>query len=100
MLESILEGNKTSDVKLEILKRNKADDNKENFEKIKIMLKSSRNGKKLGVLTKEEPQGDLVKSFSKELQATEMEQVDISRGIESALSVKDSDEGVRHAKIP
>lgn len=90
MLESILSGNDSSDVKLVLLKRNKADNNAENYKIITDALKES--GKKVGVLTKESPQGELVTSFQKALDDTKLEQVDVTKGIEIALSVKEPEE--------
>lgn len=90
MLESILSGNDSSDVKLVLLKRNKADNNAENYKIITDALKES--GEKVGVLTKESPQGELVTSFQKALDDTKLEQVDVTKGIEIALSVKELEE--------
>src|SRR5690349_6466062 len=90
MLESILSGNDSSDVKLVLLKRNKADGNAENYKIITDALKES--GEKVGVLTKESPQGELVTSFQKALDDTKLKQVDVTKGIEIALSVKEPEE--------
>lgn len=90
MLETILSGNETSDVKLVLLKRNKADNNAENFQTLTDALRAS--GEKVGVLAKESPQGELVTSFQKALDDTKLEQVDASKGIEIALSVKEPEE--------
>ncbi|KAF1331979.1 Fact complex subunit spt16, partial [Globisporangium splendens] len=90
MLESILSGNDSSDVKLVLLKRNKADGNAENYKILTDAIKES--GEKVGVLTKESPQGDLVASFQKALDDTKLEQVDVTKGIEIALSVKEEEE--------
>lgn len=90
MLESILGSNEGSDVKLVLLKRNKADSNAANFATITDALKAL--GGKVGVLTKESPQGELVTSFQKALADTKLEQVDVTKGIEAALSVKEPEE--------
>lgn len=90
MLESILSGNDSSDVKLVLLKRNKADGNAENYKTLSDAIKQS--GDKVGVLSKESPQGELVTSFQKALDDTKLEQVDVTKGIEAALSVKEPEE--------
>lgn len=90
MLEAILPGNETSDVKLVLLKRNKADGNAANYAIMMDAIKQS--GAKVGVLTKEDPQGELVNAFNKALKEIEIEQVDVTKGIETALSVKETDE--------
>ncbi|TMW55175.1 hypothetical protein Poli38472_013937 [Pythium oligandrum] len=90
MLEAILGGNETSEIKLQLLKRNKADGNAENYKIITDALKES--GKKVGMLTKEDPQGDLVNTFRKALEETQLEQVDVTKGIELALTVKEPEE--------
>lgn len=90
MLEAILGGNERSEVKLELLKRNKGDNNAANYKILMDAVKES--GAKVGVLTKEDPQGELVASFKKELEATGVEQVDVTKGIEMALSIKAPEE--------
>lgn len=90
MLEAILPGNETSEVKLELLKRNKADGNAANYAIMMEAIKQS--GAKVGVLTKEDPQGELVNAFNSALKDTAVEQVDVTKGIEAALSVKETEE--------
>jgi nucleosome binding factor SPN SPT16 subunit len=90
MLEAIQDGNANSTVKLELLKRNKADNNAENYKTIVDALRAS--GGKVGVLSKESPQGELVATFNKALEESQLEQVDVSKGIELALSVKEHEE--------
>lgn len=90
MLEAILGENERSEVKLELLKRNKGDNNAANYGVLMDAIKAS--GPKVGMLTKESPQGELVASFKKALDATEVEQVDVTKGVEIALSVKASEE--------
>ncbi|ETI42874.1 hypothetical protein L917_11580 [Phytophthora nicotianae] len=90
MLEAVAQENATSDVKLELLKRNKADGNVANFKVLTDAIKAS--GAKTGVLTKENPLGELVASFKKALEATDVEQVEVGKGIETVLTVKESEE--------
>ncbi|CAH0492402.1 unnamed protein product [Peronospora farinosa] len=90
MLEVVAQANLSSDITLELLKRNKADKNKANFTVLIDAIKAS--GPKTGVLTKENPLGELVASFKKELEATKVEQVEIGKGIEMVLTVKESEE--------
>ncbi|RLN61831.1 hypothetical protein BBJ29_003855 [Phytophthora kernoviae] len=90
MLEAVAKENASSDVKLELLKRNKADGNKANFKVLTDAIQQS--GAKVGVLSKENPLGELVASFKKALTAAETEQVDISKGIETVLTVKETEE--------
>ncbi|KDO29493.1 hypothetical protein SPRG_06033 [Saprolegnia parasitica CBS 223.65] len=92
MLEAIQEGNATSDIKLELLKREKADGNKANYETLIKALQGSGAGKRLGVLAKENPEGDLVQLFLKEVEAAAFEKVDVSKGIEAALRIKATEE--------
>ncbi|CAI5734791.1 unnamed protein product [Peronospora destructor] len=79
-----------SDITLELLKRNKADNNKANFNVLLDAIKAS--GAKTGVLTKENPFGELVASFKTELKAANVEQVEVGKGIELVLAVKESEE--------
>ncbi|KAL3670335.1 hypothetical protein V7S43_004646 [Phytophthora oleae] len=90
MLEAVAKENASSDVKLELLKRNKADGNQANFKVLTDAIKAS--GAKTGVLTKENPLGELVASFKKALEATEVEQVEVGKGIETVLTVKENEE--------
>ncbi|KAF1789227.1 Creatinase/Aminopeptidase P/Spt16, N-terminal [Phytophthora cactorum] len=90
MLEAVAKENATSDVKLELLKRNKADGNQANFKILTDAIKAS--GAKTGVLTKENPLGELVASFKKALEATDVEQVEVGKGIETVLTVKETEE--------
>ncbi|CAK4071914.1 unnamed protein product [Aphanomyces euteiches] len=92
MLEEILDGNDSSDVKLELLKREKADGNKANYEKLIQAIQADSIKKRLGVLAKENPEGDLVQSFVKEVDAAGFEKIDISKAIECALRVKAPEE--------
>ncbi|KAJ0407686.1 hypothetical protein ATCC90586_001868 [Pythium insidiosum] len=90
MLEAIQGGNDSSEVKLELLKRNKADNNAENFKILADALKQS--GSVVGMLTKENPQGELVASFNEVVKQTGLQQVDVSKGIEIAICVKEAEE--------
>lgn len=90
MLEAILGGNEKSDVKLELLKRTKGGGNEEAFQTLTEAIKQS--GSKVGMLPKENPQGDFVTSFKKAVSELEIEQVDVTKGIESALAVKEAEE--------
>ena len=90
LLEAILKHNETSKVKLELLKRNKQDGNKENFEKLMKVLQGS---KKIGMLRKETPQGNLVAQFMEVLNSEkEMEQVEVGKGVELCIVVKEESE--------
>ncbi|OWZ17375.1 FACT complex subunit SPT16 [Phytophthora megakarya] len=90
MLEAVAKENASSDVKLELLKRNKADGNQANFQILTDAVKAS--GPKTGVLTKENPLGELVVTFKKALEATDVEQVEVGKGIETVLTVKENEE--------
>ncbi|OQS01925.1 FACT complex subunit SPT16 [Thraustotheca clavata] len=90
MLEAIQDGNATSEIKLELLKRDKSDGNKANYDKILQAIQAT--GKRLGVIAKENPEGDLVQNFMKEVDASGMEKIDIAKGIEAALRIKASEE--------
>jgi len=90
MLEAIQDGNATSEIKLELLKRNKADMNKENYELLINAIKNSNNGKRVGLLTKEAPEGELVQLFQNNIKASGIETIDVAKGIECALRTKES----------
>ncbi|ETW06799.1 hypothetical protein H310_02951 [Aphanomyces invadans] len=92
MLEEILDGNTTSDVKLELLKRDKTDGNKSNYATLIAAIQADCVKKRIGVLTKESPEGDLVAHFMSEVDAAGLEKIDISKGIECALRVKAPEE--------
>ncbi|RLN93907.1 hypothetical protein BBJ28_00022844, partial [Nothophytophthora sp. Chile5] len=90
MLEAVASANEASEVKLELLKRDKSDGNAANFKILTDAIQQS--GSKVGVLSKENPLGELVASFKKALTASATEQVDVSKGIETALAVKEGEE--------
>ncbi|KAG7385750.1 FACT complex subunit SPT16 [Phytophthora pseudosyringae] len=90
MLEVVAKENASSDVQLELLKRNKADGNQANFKVLTDAIRAS--GAKTGVLTKEKPLGELVASFKKALEATDVEQVEVGKGLETVLTVKENEE--------
>ncbi|RLN88679.1 hypothetical protein BBJ28_00022789, partial [Nothophytophthora sp. Chile5] len=90
MLEAVASANEASEVKLELLKRDKSDGNAANFKILTDAIQQS--GTKVGVLSKENPLGELVASFKKALTASATEQVDVSKGIETALAVKEGEE--------
>ncbi|ETV75693.1 hypothetical protein H257_10081 [Aphanomyces astaci] len=92
MLEAILGGNDTSDVKLELLKRDKTDGNKANYAALIAAIQADSVKKRVGVLAKESPDGDFVQLFQKEVDAAGMDKIDISKGIECALRVKAPEE--------
>ncbi|KAF0682668.1 Aste57867_25227 [Aphanomyces stellatus] len=92
MLEDILSGNESSDVKLELLKRDKTDGNKANYAALIQAMQTDSAKKRLGVLSKETPEGDLVQLFLKEIDAAGFEKIDIAKGIECALRVKAPEE--------
>ncbi|RHZ23087.1 hypothetical protein DYB31_011747, partial [Aphanomyces astaci] len=92
MLEAILGGNDTSDVKLELLKRDKTDGNKANYAALIAAIEADSVKKRVGVLAKESPDGDFVQLFQKEVDAAGMDKIDISKGIECALRVKAPEE--------
>ncbi|KAE8900767.1 FACT complex subunit spt16 [Phytophthora fragariae] len=91
MLEAVAREGASSDVKLELLKRNKADGNQANFQVLTDAVKAA--GPKTGVLSKENPLGELVASFKKALEAADgVQQLDVSKGLEAVLTVKESEE--------
>lgn len=93
MLESVLGGNETSEIKLELFKRNRKDNKAENYQQIINALKDA--GSKVGLLKKEDPKGEFVTSFLSLMEQSNLETFDISRGIELALTTKEPDELVR-----
>lgn len=90
MLEAVAKENALSWVKLKLLKRNKADGNTSNFTVLTNAIQAS--GTKTGVLSKENPLGELVSSFNKALKALDVEQLDVSKGIEMVLTIKETEE--------
>jgi nucleosome binding factor SPN SPT16 subunit len=90
MLEAIQGEVENSEIKMELLKRNKADGNAENYKQLIDAMKNS--GEKVGILVKEDPQGDLVVGFKKALEESKLEQIDVTKGIETALCVKEEAE--------
>ncbi|CCI42093.1 unnamed protein product [Albugo candida] len=90
MLESVLGGNETSEIKLELFKRNRKDNKAENYQQIINALKDA--GSKVGLLKKEDPKGEFVTSFLSLMEQSNLETFDISRGIELALTTKEPDE--------
>ncbi|CAI5741519.1 unnamed protein product [Hyaloperonospora brassicae] len=90
MLEEVAQATPASSIQLELLKRNKGKDNHANVKVLVDAIKAS--GPKTGMLTKENPLGDLVASFKKALEATDVEQVEVSKGMETVLTVKESEE--------
>lgn len=77
---------------MKLLKRNKEDGNTENYKVLVDAIKESGEGKKIGMLLKENPVGDLVGLFKTELQSAEFEQVEVSKGLELCISVKEEAE--------
>ncbi|OQR85010.1 FACT complex subunit SPT16 [Achlya hypogyna] len=92
MLEAIQDGNATSDIKLELLKRDKTDGNKANYETLIKAIQASGDGKRVGTLAKENPEGELVQLFLKEVDTAGFEKIDVSKGIEAALRIKATEE--------
>lgn len=93
MLESVLGGNETSEIKLELFKRNRKDNKAENYQQIINALQDA--GSKVGLLKKEDPKGEFVTSFLSLMEQSNLETFDVSRGIELALTTKEPDELVR-----
>ena len=90
MLESVLGGNEYSEIKLELLKRNRKDNKADNYQKIINALNDA--GTKVGLLKKEDPKGDFAASFLSLVNQSNLETFDIAKGIELALTIKEPDE--------
>ncbi|TDH70074.1 hypothetical protein CCR75_006373 [Bremia lactucae] len=90
MLEAVAHENAMSSIQLRLLKRNKVDHNKANF---KLLLEAMEaSGPKTGVLRKENPVGELVTTFQSALNHSTLEQVDVTRGLETVLMIKEPQE--------
>jgi nucleosome binding factor SPN SPT16 subunit len=78
--------------KLEVLTRNKADKDAENFSKVIEFLKSSKKGSKIGVLAKEKSEGAFAAAWEAALKSSELATGDISSGISDVLAVKNDEQ--------
>lgn len=102
ILDAALEGlnNKISGVDkqctIEIIRKNKdGSDLNEQLAKLVDAIKSSKEGKTLGVLSRDKAGGSLAVEFSKVLNESGLEMADITSAISSILAVKDEDEIVQ-----
>jgi len=75
-------------VPLELI--SKADETKEQFDKLISDIKGSFHGKAIGVLSKESPEGTLIQEWFTALKDSPFEQVDVSYGYAEVLATKDS----------
>lgn len=92
MLEAIQGGNEASNIKVQLLKRNKADGNKQNIENIIELIKANENVIKVGSLLKENPLGDTASQFNDALEEAKLERVEIGKGLELCISAKEESE--------
>eukprot|EP00112_Aurelia_sp_Birch-Aquarium-sp1_P005971 Seg1670.1 transcript_id=Seg1670.1/GoldUCD/mRNA.D3Y31 product="FACT complex subunit SPT16" protein_id=Seg1670.1/GoldUCD/D3Y31 len=69
--------------------RNKADSDEENFKNIIETIKSSKEGKKVGVFTKDNFSGDFVQRWTKAFKGAALEKVDVSASFAYLMSPKE-----------
>ena len=74
--------------KLQVLTRNKADKDADNFSKIIESLRSSKKGAKIGILAKEKNEGSFAAGWDSALKNSNLATGDISSGISDAFAVK------------
>ncbi|XP_027488086.1 FACT complex subunit SPT16-like, partial [Corapipo altera] len=72
-----------------LLVREKNESNQANFEKLIEALKSSRNGRRLGVFSKDNFPGDFLRAWNECLSKEGFEKVDISAGVALAMAAKE-----------
>ncbi|KAJ3168124.1 FACT complex subunit spt16 [Irineochytrium annulatum] len=90
-------------IPLEILKRTKDEaHNKSLFEKVIEYMKSSKDGKRIGVIAKDKPTGKFITEWKPIFDAAKkdnaFEEVDITQGIATAMAMKD-DEDIKNIKM-
>eukprot|EP01135_Chromosphaera_perkinsii_P007045 Nk52_evm24s675 gene=Nk52_evmTU24s675 len=87
--------NESAEIELKLLTRNKADGNAENFGTLLKACSESKEGKKHGVIVKDQYEGSFIKTWEEYVKKNGgdgAENVDISAALSVVLSTKDSDE--------
>ncbi|XP_015778637.1 PREDICTED: FACT complex subunit SPT16-like [Acropora digitifera] len=82
---------------IELLLRDKTDQDKENFQQLVKSIKGSKLGKTVGVFAKDNSQGQFVDDWKKTFEKEGFEKVDISSPVAYVMSVRE-DQEVNHVK--
>eukprot|EP00126_Sphaerothecum_destruens_P005390 Sdes_comp18736_c0_seq1m9094 len=82
----------SSETKVVLHVRSKEDQDKSNFTTICECIRKSKNGKKVGVISKDSFQGSFIQSWTTFSKSQDFEEVDISMAISVIMSVKDQEE--------
>eukprot|EP00794_Sanderia_malayensis_P019250 gene19250-21178_t len=77
---------------INLLLRNKSDSDKENFKTLVEALKSSKDGRKVGVFNKDKFSGDFIDGWNKAFNAASFEKVDASATFAYLMAPKDDTE--------
>jgi len=89
-LESVKEEKGVPSIKL--LVRDKNDKDKENFSKLIESMKKSKNGKKIGVFSKDNFHGEFMDSWKDAMKKEKLETIDISSGAAYVMAAKEENE--------
>ncbi|KAJ3107159.1 FACT complex subunit spt16 [Phlyctochytrium bullatum] len=96
MLAGLKDSKALESIPVEFLIRGKDENvNKGHFATLVAYLRESGEGKKVGVLLKDKVFGKFVKEWREVMGSSQLEEVDVTPGIATVLSVKDADDLVQ-----